>query len=66
LIEAPMLIFTNANSRYPIRGLDDNILGVSYRIGPKGWMDQILFPKYFTEPRAFQPDFAQTYKGYLD
>jgi hypothetical protein len=39
LIEAPMLIFTNGNSTYPIRGLDDNILGVSYRIGPKGWMD---------------------------
>jgi hypothetical protein len=39
LIEAPMLIFKNGNSTYPIRGLDDNILGVSYRIGPKGWMD---------------------------
>jgi hypothetical protein len=44
LIEAPMLIFTNRNSRYPIRGLDDNIPMVSYRTGPKGWMDQALFP----------------------
>jgi hypothetical protein len=39
LIEAPMLIFTNGNGTYPIRGLDDNIPGVSYRTGPKGWMD---------------------------
>jgi hypothetical protein len=56
LIEVPMLIFTNGNSRYPIRGLDDNIPGVSYRTRPKGWMDQALFPEYFLEPRAFQPD----------
>jgi hypothetical protein len=39
LIEAPMLIFTNRNSRYPIRGLDDNIPRVSYRTGSKSWMD---------------------------
>jgi hypothetical protein len=56
LIEASMFIFTNGNSRYPIRGLDDNILGISYRTMPKCWMDQALFPKYFTEPRAFQLD----------
>ncbi len=49
MIKAPMLIFTNANSNYPIRGLDDDILGVTYRIGPKGWMDQKLFPLYFEE-----------------
>jgi hypothetical protein len=56
LIEAPMLIFTNGNSTYPIRGLDDNIPRVSYKTGPKGWMDQVLFPKFFLEPRAFQSD----------
>jgi hypothetical protein len=39
LIEAPMLIFTNGNSTYPIQGLNDNIPRVSYRTGPKGWMD---------------------------
>jgi hypothetical protein len=39
LIEAPMLISTNGNSKYPIRGLDDNISRVSYKTGPKGWMD---------------------------
>jgi hypothetical protein len=36
LIEAPMLIFTNGNSTYPIRGLDNNIPWVSYKTGPKG------------------------------
>jgi hypothetical protein len=56
LIEAPMLIFTNGNSTYPIRGLDDNIPGVSYRTKPKSWMDQALFPEFFSEPCAFQPD----------
>jgi hypothetical protein len=55
LIEAPMLIFTNGNSTYPIQRLDDNIPGVSYRTGPKGWMDQALFSEFFLEPRAFQP-----------
>jgi hypothetical protein len=56
LIEAPMLIFTNGNNRNPIRGLDDNIPGISYMTRPKGWMDQALFPKFFLEPRAFQPN----------
>jgi hypothetical protein len=56
LIEAPMFIFMNGNSRFLIRGLDDNIPGISYRTRPEGWMDQALFPKYFTEPHAFQPD----------
>ena len=40
MIEAPMLIFMNSSSNYPIRGLEDNIPGVYYRMGPKGWMDQ--------------------------
>ena len=56
IIEAHMLIFINSNSSYPIRGLDDNIPRVSYRTGPKGWMDQNLFANFFQEPRAFQPN----------
>ena len=55
-LEAPMIIFTNANSNYPIRGLEDSIPRVSYRTGPKGWMDQSIFSQYFMEPRAYQPD----------
>jgi hypothetical protein len=35
MVEAPMLIFTNGNSNYPIMGLEDTISGVCYRTGPK-------------------------------
>ena len=56
MIESPMIIFCNENRNYPIRGLEDSIPGVCYRTGPKGWMDQSIFPQYFEEPRAFQPD----------
>ena len=53
-IEAPMLIFSNENRSYPIQGLIDDISRVSYRTGPKGWMDQTIFLEYFLEPRAYQ------------
>ena len=33
--EAPMLIFSNENRSYLIRGLVDNILRISYRTGPE-------------------------------
>jgi hypothetical protein len=62
MIEAPMLIFTNAHRSYPIRGLEDTIPSVTYRTGPKGWMDQAIFPDYFNEPRAFQVDVQQCTK----
>jgi hypothetical protein len=39
MIKAPMLIFTNAHKSYPIRGLEDTIPCVTYRTGPKRWMD---------------------------
>ena len=43
-------------ANYLIRGLEDSIPEVSYRIGPNGWMDQSIFSQYFIEPRAYQPD----------
>ena len=52
-----MIIFTNANSNYPIRGLEDSIPGVSYRTSPKGWMNQSIFSQYFMEPQAYQLDY---------
>ncbi|KAG0620447.1 hypothetical protein M758_4G216500 [Ceratodon purpureus] len=55
-IEAPMIIFTNENRSYPIRGLIDNVPGVTYRSGPKGWMDQSIMPEFFLDPRAYQGD----------
>jgi len=52
----PMMIFTNATRSYPIRGVPDNIDGVCYRSGPKGWMDKRVFREYLTERRAQRPD----------
>ena len=46
MIKMPMLIFTDANNTYLINGLEDDILGVTYRIGKKSWMDQHLFFEY--------------------
>ena len=54
MIEAPILIFTNSSNNYSIRVLEDNILRVCYKTGPKGWMDQILFAEFFVEPCTFQ------------
>ena len=51
-----MIIFTNKNRNYPICGLDDLVLGVSYHTGPKGWMNQSIFFQYFIKPHAYQPD----------
>ena len=55
-LEAPMIIFMNGNSNYPIRGLEDSVPRVSYNTGPKGWMDQSIFSQYFMEPCAYQPN----------
>jgi hypothetical protein len=65
MVEAPMLISTNGNSNYPIRGLEDTIPKVCYRTGPKGWMDQALFSQYFEEPRAYQIDIYNRTKTIL-
>ena len=54
MVEAPMLIFTNPNSNYPIRGLEDNTLGVSYWTRSKGWMDHDIFADFFEGSHAFQ------------
>ena len=55
-IEAPMIIFTNKNRSYPIRGSIENVLGVTYRYGPKGWIDKYILPEFFLDPRAYQSD----------
>ena len=49
-----MMIFTNAGASYPIQWAPNNIGGVCYRTGPKGWMDQRVFRHYLTERRAFR------------
>ncbi|RLN69414.1 hypothetical protein BBJ28_00022260 [Nothophytophthora sp. Chile5] len=55
-IMPPMMIFTNMSRSYPIRGVPDDVVGVTYRSGPKGWMDQRIFREYLQERRVQRPD----------
>ena len=57
-----MLIFSNENRSYPIWDLVDDTFGVSYRMGPKDWMHQTIFLKYFSESCAYQADLHQCMK----
>lgn len=43
-IEPPFMVFKNDRCPYPIRGLPDDIPGVSYRSGPGGWMYTTVMP----------------------
>ncbi|KAE8880253.1 hypothetical protein PF003_g35736 [Phytophthora fragariae] len=73
-IHPPMMISTNANRSYPIRGVADDVNGVCYRTGPKGWMDKRLFREYLQERRALAADscgrqiviFLDNFSGHLD
>ena len=49
---ASFIIFTYKKRSYPIQGTPDDVEGVSYRTGPKGWMNQNLFVDWLSEPRA--------------
>jgi len=51
-IEAPFMILMNEDRNYLIQGVDDNIPGVSYRTGPRAWMDQKVFNLWLNEERA--------------
>lgn len=42
-LEIPFMIFQNERCSYPIQGVPDNVTGVCYRSGPKGWMDSRVF-----------------------
>lgn len=51
-IGIPLLIFQNAASSYPIRGVPDNVPGVCYRTAKKGFMTSELVPHYYREDRV--------------
>jgi DDE superfamily endonuclease len=51
----PSFLVFQSDGTYPIRGLEDNIPGVSYRVGKKGWMDRKVMAEYFGEHRAIRP-----------
>lgn len=54
-IETPFLISRNAARSYPIRGVPDDVPGVCYRSGRKGWMDGQVFEEMLNEPRFIRP-----------
>lgn len=55
-IEPCFLVFQNASCNYPTRKCPDDIPGVSYRTGPKGWMDRRVFNEMLQEPRFIRKD----------
>ena len=55
-IMAPLIIFTNTTSAYPIQGVWNNAPGVTYRSSPRGWMNMGIFAEYFADPIAYQGD----------
>lgn len=52
MVETPFMIFKNKDSNYPIRGVEDDIPGVCYRTGPKGWIDRRVMLLWTKEKRA--------------
>jgi DDE superfamily endonuclease len=50
----PFMIF-KSDGKYPIRGVEDNVPGVSYRVGARGWMDRNVFAEMTMENRALWP-----------
>lgn len=54
IIETPLIIFKNKSRSYPIRNLPDNIPGVAYRTGPKGWMDSSNMLEWLKERRVMK------------
>lgn len=43
------MAFKNKDRNYQIRGVPDDVPGVSYFTGPKGWMDRTEMLKWFLE-----------------
>lgn len=54
MIETPFMVFMNKDRNYPIRGTPDNVPGVAYRTGPKGWMDTTVMPQWLCERRVIK------------
>lgn len=55
-IGIPFLIFQNAASSYPIRGVLDNFPGVCYRTAKKGFVIGELLTEYYKEKRISYAD----------
>nr|CCA20153.1 predicted protein putative [Albugo laibachii Nc14] len=51
-IGVPMMIFSNIDCSYPIRGVPDNFAGVTYRTAKKEFMTSSVFTQWLTEKRV--------------
>ena len=54
-IENPFMLFKNKDCSYPVRGIPDDVPGVCYRTGPKGWIDSRVMVEWVCERRALSP-----------
>ena len=55
-LEPAFVIFQKESRNYPICGIPDDVPGVAYRTGPKGWMDKQVMVQYLKERRVIYPD----------
>ena len=51
-IKNPVMLFKIQGESYPIRDVLDNVPSVSYRSGPKGWMDTQIMHQWLQERRV--------------
>ena len=51
IIANPFIIFKNKDSKYPIRGIPDDVPGVCYRTGPKGSISKKVMLEWVKEDR---------------
>ena len=52
-IEARFMGFKNSGRPYPIHSLPDNFPGISYRSGPKGWMETAVMSQWLSEKSLY-------------
>lgn len=51
VIKPLFMIFQNKECNFPIQGRPDDVPGISYRTGKKGWMDQRVMALMLKEKR---------------
>lgn len=54
-IAEPFIVFRNRDRNYPIRRVPDTVSRVAYSIGPNGWMDCTVMPKWISETFVVKP-----------
>lgn len=55
IIEPPIMIFRTKDQIFPIRGVPDDIYGVSFSSVTKGWMDYPIIPLKGSYRKVIRP-----------